>query len=173
MLLLIVSLFLLTAAVYDWRTMEIPNWIPIAGIIIAVTLNLFHLNDISFGKMLLNALIVFVPLFLLWAVTTLFHFKAIGAGDVKLFGVTALFIPLTDSFLLILITLVLGSIIALCKIHPKRFIEMFEDLSYFLFYGIPGKSEEQLKKVPLGPALFLAFMFYLTPYYDLFSSYWR
>lgn len=173
MFILIVSLFLFIAAVYDWRTMEIPNWIPVGGIIVAIALNIFHLTDITLGKMLLNSLIIFVPLFLLWAVTTLLHFKAIGAGDVKLFGVTALFIPLTDSYLLILITLVLGSIIALFKIRPRRFIEMFEDLSYFIFYGIPGKSEEKMKKVPLGPALFLSFMFYLTPYYDLFSSYWR
>jgi prepilin signal peptidase PulO-like enzyme (type II secretory pathway) len=123
--------------------------------------------------MFLNALKIFLPLFLLWFFSTLFHFKAIGAGDIKLFGVLALFIPLTDSYLLFFITLVLSSIIAIFKIRSGRFFEMFADLSLFVFYGIPGKSDAKLKKVPLGPILFLAFMFYLTPYYDSFSSYWR
>lgn len=173
MYLFIVSILIFIAAIYDWKTMKIPNWLHLVGLALAIILNVIGMNQISIGKMFLNALIVFGPLFLLWFFSTLLHFKAIGAGDVKLFGVVALFIPLTDSYLLFLITLVLSSIIAVYKIRSGRFFEMFEDLSYFMFYGIPGKSDGKMKKVPLGPILFLAFMFYLTPYYDLFSSYWR
>lgn len=173
MYLLIVSILLFVAAYFDWKTLKIPNWIHLVGIVIAIICGLLHLSGLPLKTMLLNSLIIFSPLFLLWFISTMFHFKAIGAGDVKLFTVLALFIPLTDSFLLFLLTLVLSSVIAIRKIRSRRILEMFEDISFFIFYGIPGKSDGKMQKVPLGPILFLAYMFYLTPYYDLFSSYWR
>jgi len=173
MYLLIVTILLFIAAYYDWKTLKIPNWVHWFCIAVAVVLCLFKLNIVPIEKMALNAVLVFLPLCLLWGITTLANFKAIGAGDVKLFGVTALFIPLADTYLLLLLTIVLSSIIAIFKLRSGRFFEMFNDLSFFLFYGIPGKSDSKMQKVPLGPVLFIAFIFYLTPYYDLFSSYWR
>lgn len=173
MYLLIVSILLLIAAYFDWKTLKIPNWWHLLAIITAFGLNITGFNDQSMGKMILNALIIFIPLFLLWLFSTLAHFKAIGAGDIKLFGVLALFIPLLDSYLLFLITLVISSLIAVVKLRSGRFKEMFNDLSFFVFYGIPGKSNGKMEKVPMAPFLFLSFMFYLTPYYEFFSSYWR
>ncbi|MGN5650562.1 prepilin peptidase [Bacillus sp. Brlt_9] len=172
MYILFLSILLFIAAYLDWKTLKIPNWLHLIGFSLAVIMTLLGYNSMTFKEMLLNSMYVFLPLFMLWFVSTLLHFKAIGAGDVKLFGILALFIPVADSYLLLLITLVLASILALTKIRSKRFLEMFEDLSYFVFYGIPGKSDGKMQKVPLGPILFLAFLFYLTPYYDVFSSYW-
>lgn len=173
MYLFIVLILLSIAAYFDWRTLKIPNWVHWVGIGVAIIVCIFRINVIPIEKMALNAALVFIPLCLLWGITTLVNFKAIGAGDVKLFGVAALFIPLGDTYLLLLMTIVLSSLIALFKIRSGRFLEMFNDLSFFLFYGIPGKSDSKMQKVPLGPILLIAFAFYLTPYYDLFSSYWR
>ena len=170
---LIIAIFLFTAAYFDWKTLKIPNWIHLLGISLAIFLSLVGLNELPLKKMFLNALFIFLPLFSLWFISTLFHFKVIGAGDVKLFSIIGLFIPLTDTYLLFLLTLIILSIVSIYKIRPKHFFETFEDLTFFIFYGIPGKSQGKMKKVPLSPILFLSFLFYLTPFYDLFSSYWR
>ncbi|MCK2000062.1 prepilin peptidase [[Brevibacterium] frigoritolerans] len=173
MYLLIVCILLFIAAYFDWKTIKIPNWIHILGIGTVIVLHIFGLNELSIKTTFINLLWVFIPLFSLWFISTLLHFKAIGAGDIKLFAVISLFLPLLDTYLLLLLTLVISSIIAVYKIRGGRFLEMFEDLGYFIFYGIPGKSDRKMTKVPLGPILFLTFLFYLTPYYDLFSAYWR
>ncbi|NGY89015.1 hypothetical protein F6Y05_39225 [Bacillus megaterium] len=87
MYLFIVFILLSIAAYFDWKTLKIPNWVHWVGIGVAIILCIFRMNVVPIEKMALNAFLVFIPLCLLWGTTTLINFKAIGAGDVKLFGV--------------------------------------------------------------------------------------
>lgn len=171
--LIILFIFLSIAAYFDWKTTKIPNRLHTVGIFTAILLSILGLISSSLGSLLLNFLLVFIPLFLFWGITTATSFKALGAGDVKLFAVVALFIPVGDTYLLLLLSIILFTFVALWQLKRHSLSSNFSDFSYFIFYGIPGKSETKMKKVPMAPIILAVYIFYLTPYFDFFSSYWR
>src|SRR4051812_24095079 len=111
--LIILFILLCIAAYFDWRTTKIPNRLHYFGTLVAIILSIAGLIPTSLGSLLLNFLSVFIPLLLLWGITTAASFKALGAGDVKLFAVVALYIPVGDTYLLLLLSIILFIFVAL------------------------------------------------------------
>lgn len=77
---IILGVFLLIVAYYDIRFHRIPNWLNVSGVLIGIIYNvLSHQIDgllQSIGGLLVGGIIMLI----------LYIFKALGAGDVKLFA---------------------------------------------------------------------------------------
>lgn len=71
-----ILLFLIVAAIYDFRDFRIPNWLNGAGAI--VTLILAYISGMKVGEIAAGVLIV------LFSCGVLFYIGCLGGGDVKL-----------------------------------------------------------------------------------------
>jgi prepilin peptidase CpaA len=100
---------LIVAAVIDYRTYKIPNWLTLTGIAFgliysaAVPFSLHAGLLWALGGLLLGFLIM-LPLYAL---------KAMGAGDVKLMAMAGAFLGVTDTFYAALFTFIVGGLAAL------------------------------------------------------------
>ena len=85
------AVVLLIAAIVDWRTHKVPNWLTLPAMIIGVVywtawgLTNDGLNGglVAAGRSLLCLLVVIVPMLVIY------HFGAFGGGDVKLLAAAA------------------------------------------------------------------------------------
>lgn len=100
---------LVSAAVIDYHTYKIPNWLTVSGAVfglaysIAVPFSpqagwLWSLGGLALGLALM------LPLYML---------KAMGAGDVKLMAMIGTFLGVSDTFYAVLATFIVGGIAAL------------------------------------------------------------
>ncbi len=100
---------LLVAAVIDYRTYKIPNWLTFSGMAFGLLYNTVipfpHYSGFlwAFGGLALGFLIM-LPLYAL---------RAMGAGDVKLMAMTGAFLGITDTFFAAIFTFIAGGIAAL------------------------------------------------------------
>jgi len=103
------ALLLATAAISDYRSQRIPNWLVLAGALFGVICNtvmppsphdtlLFPLAGLGLG------LLLFLPLYLL---------RAMGAGDVKLLAMVGSFLGPEDTFYAALASMVAGGVLAI------------------------------------------------------------
>lgn len=92
----LVSLFalLLIAAVSDWRSYRIPNWLTLSGVMFGLAYNAFL--PATSGHGLSSA---FLGMLLCFAITLpLYLMHAMGAGDVKLMAMVGAFLGASDAF---------------------------------------------------------------------------
>jgi prepilin peptidase CpaA len=101
------TLLVLGAAVVDWRTYRIPNWLTVGGMVCGL---LFNLVMGSAGPGLLSALgglavglAVLLPLYVL---------RVMGAGDVKLMAAVGAFVGLPQVLYAVLFTFIAGGFFA-------------------------------------------------------------
>lgn len=157
----ILLLILIIASVWDYRTLRIPNALTIIGVLIGL-LTSFYLGGFNHLKESLIAIfITLFVFFLLWALLEILKAPAIGAGDIKLLVVISSFLGFQGSVTIFYYSIILASIIFLFIISPKKIINMFIDLIYFVFYYIPFKKEENYKKLAFSIPLFLSTVFYV------------
>ena len=107
-MLLLIAL-LVTAAVIDWRTYRIPNWLTFGGMAAGLMLSLLGSSAPLSGLLwafagLCVGLLVLLPLYM---------FRVMGAGDVKLMAMVGAFLGMPDIFSALVFTLVTGGIAAL------------------------------------------------------------
>lgn len=102
-------LLLIAAAVSDYRTHRIPNWLVLAGVLFGVIYNavqpqfpsdtiLFPLAGLGVG------LLLFLPLYLV---------RAMGAGDVKLLAMVGAFLGAAATFRAALASMVVGGVLSI------------------------------------------------------------
>lgn len=100
---------LLVAAVLDWRTMRIPNWLTLTGMLLGMVANATHSTSIAAGLGtaaggLALGLALFLPLWML---------RILGAGDVKLMAMVGSFMGPWSTMSALLYVVVTGGIAAL------------------------------------------------------------
>lgn len=107
----IVSLFalLIIAAVSDWRSYRIPNWLTLSGVIFGLTYNALLPATPEHGLYwaVLGMLVCFaitLPLYLM---------HTMGAGDVKLMAMVGAFLGASEAFYAVLIIFIAGGVAAL------------------------------------------------------------
>lgn len=103
---LVLAAMLVVAAVIDWRTHRIPNWLTVGGALIALAMSVLPkgvgLLDSALG--MLTALALLLPLYAA---------RVTGAGDVKLVSMVGAFVGLPDVFLALVFIVSAGGVCAL------------------------------------------------------------
>jgi len=149
---------LMIACVYDYRKRRIPNLLVAFMLLWGIGLQLCRNGPAGGSGFLVRALGItgiFYPLF---------KIGAVGAGDVKLFGVTAGFLPFQKIFLFLFVSLLVAAIISLCKLAKMK--KSGECLGYFCAYlsdvkktgqwqlYLPNRAERYRRSICLsGPIL--------------------
>lgn len=161
---------LLTVACgYDYLKRKIPN------VLIAVTA-LFGMGwkfcgegiagiPVYLGKMLC----IMCPMYFFFKIGT------IGAGDVKLFGVTAGFLPFKKIFLFLFISLLVAAIISIMKLWKERIYgERFRYLFHYLSETLQGQcwkpylcdaEEKHRLGICLSGPIFISVLLYMGGVY--------
>lgn len=118
--------FLAAACGYDYRCNRIPNFL--IALMAAAGVAWRWLREGIAGAFLYlgEALLIMCLLY------GLFRIAAVGAGDVKLFGVTAGYLPFQKIFLFLFISLLIAAVISLFKMLKKG--NFTERIAYFFAY---------------------------------------
>lgn len=146
-----------TAAVWDWRSRKIPNWLTVAGVVAGITvhsvLDGWHGAWFALGGMGL-ALVLLLPLV---------YLRALGAGDWKLMGAVGTFLG-WELFLIVLVgsIFVAGAMAAVQMVRADRVSETFRNLwtliKGFATFGMVKNPKISLDnpgllKLPFGVAV--------------------
>jgi prepilin peptidase CpaA len=102
------------AAITDWRTRRIPNWLTLAGFLAGCAANAYTGGATGLGHALAGAALAFaihLPLFLM---------RASGGGDVKLMTALGAIVGPQDWLVLFVISALLGGVAALAVILWQR-----------------------------------------------------
>ena len=131
---------LLAACWFDYRKRKIPN----ALVIIMVFLG----TVLSFRSDGTAGIVAFLCRTILMAGLLYFFFKlgTIGAGDVKLFGVTAGYLPFEKIFYFLFVSLLIAAIISLIKLLKSK--NLAERLEIFMKYSADVWKSRSLKLYP-------------------------
>jgi len=133
----ILMLLLTGAAVCDYRTHRIPNWLVLSGVLFGVIYNtvlppsphgniLFPLAGLGLG------LVLFLPLYLV---------RAMGAGDVKLLAMVGTFLGAGETFHAALASLIAGGVLAILFVLVRgTALRMFHNLASLFQLGFLGAS---------------------------------
>lgn len=157
------SLFaLLTiAAVSDWRTYRIPNWLTLSGVIFGLAYNALRPATPEHGltwalQGMLLCFAIFLPLYLV---------RAMGAGDVKLIAMVGAFLGASDAVYVILSIFIAGGAAALIfamwhgafgrLLHNARMIVQIGLLSTFsgIKPAIAPDASESIGKLPYAVSI--------------------
>jgi prepilin peptidase CpaA len=103
---MVLDVLLVIAAVIDWRTYRLPNWLTLGGAAVGLAMSVLP-QGIGFFESLSGActgLVLLLPLYALGMT---------GAGDVKLMAAVGAFLGLPDVLFALLFTLIVGGVVAI------------------------------------------------------------
>ena len=166
----VLLLLLIGAAISDYRTHRIPNWLVLAGVLFGVIYNtvlprfphdtiLFPLAGLGFG------LLMFLPLYLV---------RAMSAGDVKLLAMVGAFLGASATFRAALIIMIVGGVLSILFVLVRGTTAlMFRNLASLFQLGIldtVGGTAPRLQiadgasagKLPYGVAIAIGTISYLV-----------
>ena len=150
----------IVAAVLDWRSRRIPNWLTMPGMVLGVAVHtyvsgwrgtLFALEGAGLALILLVGLVLI---------------RALGAGDWKLMGAVGAFMgPILVLFILLGSILAAGLMAMIQMMRTHRVVETFRNMvvlvrGFFTFgfkvHPVISLDNPQLLKVPYGVAVAIA-----------------
>lgn len=126
------------AAVIDWRTLRIPNWLTVGGMVYALLYHASHATSVGAGLWtsllgLATGLALLMPLYLL---------RVLGAGDVKLMGTMGAFLGAQAMPLAVVFVLATGGLAALLYVVSRRAVSPFLHNLRFVTWSLltPGSG---------------------------------
>jgi prepilin peptidase CpaA len=131
------------AAIFDFRTRRIPNWLNVGGVVLGLISNFafsgMHGLQLSALGMLL-ALLIYLPLYAI---------RGMGAGDVKLMAAVGAIAGPENWLYIFVVTALLGGLVSLVLVFWKKRLRhtLANVLTLVgeLAHGrIPGKTEPEL-----------------------------
>lgn len=164
----ILCAFLAIACIYDYRDRRIPNWL--IGVMAVQGAVWRFLDRGMWGVCLwLGGMVTIVVL-----LYPLFKIGSLGAGDVKLFGVTAGFLPFEKILLFLFFSLLIAAVISLIKMwKDKSFGHRMRYLSGYLVSVVKSgrwrlysrKGEGKETGICLAGPAFFSILLYLGGVY--------
>ena len=165
----ILMLLLAGAAVSDYRTHRIPNWLVLSGALFGLIYNtalppsphaniLFPLAGLGLG------LLLFLPLYLV---------RLMGAGDVKLLAMVGAFLGPGDTFRAALASMIVGGVLSIVFVlvrgTARRLLYNLGSLFQLGLLSVAGGSKPNLRigadvsagKLPYGVAIAIGTICYL------------
>ena len=166
----ILMLLLTGAAISDYRSRRVPNWLVLSGILFGVIYNtalppsphdniLFPLAGLGMG------LLMFLPLYLV---------RAMGAGDVKLLAMVGAFLGPGETFHAALASMIVGGVLSLLVVFvrgtARRMFHNLASLFQLGFLDATGGSAPSLRisdgasagSLPYGVAIAMGTIGYLV-----------
>ena len=127
---------LLVAAVGDLRTREIPNWLN--GVIALLAVPWWFAHGLPVWPDMVIQVGMGLAIFFLFAL--LFHFGAMGGGDVKMVAALALWLPLGALVNLLVIMSIAGGVLTLAMLvrHRLRKSEAVLEIPYGVAIAFGG-----------------------------------
>jgi prepilin peptidase CpaA len=119
---------LVAAAVIDWRTMRIPNWLTLGGMVLGLAINATHSTSVGAGlgtaaSGLAVGLLLLLPLYVL---------RLLGAGDVKLMATVGAFLGISPTLGALLYVVVAGGVAALLFTASRGTLGRLAQNLYFI-----------------------------------------
>ncbi len=112
----LLAIALLVAAIGDWRTRTIPNWLN--GSIALLAIPFWWANGLAlWPDIAIQLALGFAVLAFFWVA---FHFGAMGGGDVKMLAAIALWLPVGALFQLLIVMSIAGGVLTLAMLIPHR-----------------------------------------------------
>lgn len=166
----VLVVLLVTAAVTDWRTYRIPNWLTLSGMALGLiynTVTSHPWHDGLLGSLagLGVGLVVLLPVYAL---------RVMGAGDVKLMAMVGAFVGLPDILSAVLYSLIVGGIAAVgFALYQRAFRRMTANVmdivqSMALALAVGGRPTPALSgrasigKLPYGVSIAAGTMAWLA-----------
>jgi prepilin peptidase CpaA len=110
---------LVAAAVGDWRSRTIPNWLN--GAIALLAIPFWWASGLSPWPDVALQIGLAVAVFAVFALA--FHLGAMGGGDVKMLAALALWLPLGALFELLVIMSLAGGVLTVAMLIPHRMLK--------------------------------------------------
>ena len=110
---LLMAVLVLTAAIYDFITRRIPNWLTASGVLVGLGFNLLLYGAMGLRSAGLGLAIAFGVYFVFYLL------RAMGAGDVKLMAALGALVGPAYWFSLFVLSSLLGAVFALILLLSK------------------------------------------------------
>jgi prepilin peptidase CpaA len=143
-------ILVIAAAVIDMRSMRIPNWLTVSGMLLGLAWNTalgspFYIGFLWALGGLATGLVLLLPLYVL---------RVMGAGDVKLMAMVGAFLGLPEILYAVLFTFILGGVFALiyAVAHRSagRMVGNVLDITRFATFGLMSGV---LPSMAMGPSI--------------------
>lgn len=158
---------LLAAAWTDWRSFRIPNWLTVPGMVWGLAYNTVFaesaIGGLGHGLLgLVTCMALLLPLYAL---------RVMGAGDVKLMAMVGAFLGALASVKALLITLIVGGLMALAWTMWRRAMPQLMDNTQTLITSMavpgmplwrPDETTPSVGRLPFGLAISLGSITYVT-----------
>lgn len=130
-------LCLLTAAAcsFDYCRRKIPNWLTAAMALAGILYRFWCQGLIGVPRFFAQALLVMALLY------PLFQIGALGAGDVKLFGVAAGYLPFRKIFLFSFVSMLIAAMISLVKLIRSKLFRKRLGIFFHYVREVADKGE--------------------------------
>lgn len=147
----------LAAAVYDYRSFRIPNWLTVGGLVFGTVYTVLEPPVRGAGWMfpaggILTGFLLMFPMYLI---------RAVGAGDVKLLAMAGAFLGWNDTLFSLLFSFVVGGVaaVAFAAYHGlmRRLLDNTRQLLCHLALSAAGGQRLDVQLAPSQSAGKLAF----------------
>ncbi|MFD2046155.1 prepilin peptidase [Ornithinibacillus salinisoli] len=167
----ILFLFLIVAFIIDVRSHKIPNWLSAGGMVIGV---LYHLISDGIEGLIFSflGLLIAGGIFLI-----LYVFKALGAGDVKLFAAIGAIVGVQMVLYMMMYAIIVAGLIAIIiLLFTKTFLRKMTSVFFHILGSIFSKDFRRLEEFKTTKSTRFPFMYAVIPavmltYYYVYFAY--
>lgn len=152
------AILLLIASYFDIKTSKIPNWLTMSGIAVGLLLHLIQ-NGVAGLSFSAIGLLVGGGVFMI-----LYFFRALGAGDVKLFAAIGALVGTEFVLYSMMYSIVYAGVIGLIiLLFTRSFMKRMLQVIFYLFETILSRDTKRLSKFKRKRSIRFPFMYAALP----------
>lgn len=167
----ILIVLLITAFIYDVKFHKIPNWLSAGGMLVGIV---FHLISGGIDGLIFSflGLLIAGGIFLI-----LYVFKAIGAGDVKLFAAIGSIVGVQMVLYMMMYSIIVAGVIGIViLLFTRTFLQKMTSALFHFIGSILSRDLSRLEEYKTTKSTRFPFMYAVIPavmltYYYMYVSY--